>query len=174
MNWKDVEEKNFSMICRAFLKLARIKYLIPHMLNVEFLEELIKATIPPMTGEEYSFFEENHEIIRTYESDKNFQNTQCEPKEGEPGLLFQEFIFLLGRIACNCVNTSDNIAGKLNDFFVEKLNFHRAHDIQKSNITYDDVTRKFAHPGAGSDEEDIFSDEEEDEDWESEGELDEQ
>jgi hypothetical protein len=45
------------------------------MLNVEFMEELVKATIPPMTGEEYTFFEENHEIIRTYESDKNFQTT---------------------------------------------------------------------------------------------------
>ncbi len=42
------------------------------MLNVEFLEELIKATIPPMTSEEYTFFEENHEIIRTYESDKQY------------------------------------------------------------------------------------------------------
>ena len=72
MNWKDIEEKNFAMICRSFLKMSRIKYLIPHMLNVEFMEELIKATIPPMTGEEYTFFEENHEIIRTYESDKNF------------------------------------------------------------------------------------------------------
>ncbi len=81
-------------------------------------------------------------------------------------------MFLLGRIACNCVNTSDNIAGKLNDFFVEKLGFHRAHDIQKSNMTYDDVTKKFT--GAGSDEEDIFSDEEGDEGWETESELDEQ
>jgi hypothetical protein len=67
MSWRDVEEKSMIMISRCFLKLARIKFLIPHMLNVEFLEELIKATIPPMTGEEYSYFEENHEIIRTYE-----------------------------------------------------------------------------------------------------------
>ena len=63
------------MICRCFLKLARVKFLIPHMLNVEFLEELIKATIPPMTAEEYSFFEEAHEIIRTYDSDKNYQTS---------------------------------------------------------------------------------------------------
>ena len=144
------------------------------MLNVELMEVLIKATIPPMTGEEYSFFEENHEIIRTYESDKNFQTTQCEPKDGEPGLLFHEFIFLLGRIACNCVNTSDNIAGKLNDFFVEKLGFHRLLDINRSHMTYDDVTKKFAHTGAGSDEEDIFSDEEGEEGWETESEMDEQ
>jgi hypothetical protein len=45
--------------------------------------------------------------------------------EGEPGLLFHEFIFLLGRIAANCVTTSSNIAGKLSDFFVEKLSFHK-------------------------------------------------
>lgn len=72
VSWRDIEEKNIVMICRCFLKLARVKFLIPHMLNVEFLEELIKATIPPMTADEYSFFEESHEIIRTYEADKNY------------------------------------------------------------------------------------------------------
>jgi hypothetical protein len=65
-----------------------------------------------MTGDEYNFFESN-EIIRAYEVDKSYQTTLCEPAEGEPGLLFHEFIFLLGRIACNCVNTSDSIGGKL-------------------------------------------------------------
>lgn len=143
------------------------------MLNVEFLEELVKATIPPMTAEEYAFFEENHEIVRTYEADKNYQTTQCEPKVGEPGLLFHEFIFVLGRIACNCVNTSDNIAGKLGDFFVEKLGFHKAQSINKALLNYDDVTRRMSY-GKGSDDEDIFSDEEEEEGWESEEELDEQ
>ena len=73
-----------------------------------------------MTSEEYQFFEAN-EIIRAYESDKNYQTTSCEPMEGEPGLLFHEFIFLLGRIACTCVQTSETIGGKLQDFFVEKL-----------------------------------------------------
>lgn len=56
-----------TMICRCFLKLARMKDIVNHMLNVEFLEEIIKATIPPMTAEEYAFFEETHEIIRTCE-----------------------------------------------------------------------------------------------------------
>lgn len=44
-----------------------MKDIVNHMLNVEFLEEIIKATIPPMTAEEYAFFEETHEIIRTCE-----------------------------------------------------------------------------------------------------------
>ena len=41
-------------------------------------------------------------------------------------------------------------------------------------MTYDEITKKFVHPAAGgSDDEDIFSDEEGDEEWESEEELDE-
>ena len=86
----------------------------------------------------------------------------CEPLEGEPGLLFHEFIFVLGRIACNCVNTSDNISGKLNDFFVEKLGFHKVLDAQRAHVTYDDITKKMYM----SDDEGIFSDED-DEGWES-------
>ena len=83
--------------------------------------------------------------------------------------MFHEFIFLLGRIAVNCVNTSDNIAGKLNDFFVEKLSFHKVADVQKAQFTYDDITKKLYM----SDDEGIFSDEDE-EGWETdEPELDE-
>ena len=89
--------------------------------------------------------------------------------------MFHEFIFVIGRIACNCVNTSDNIAGKLNDFFVEKLSFHKSQSINKTPLNYDDVSKKLAYAGGhGSEDEDIFSDEEGDEDWESETELDEQ
>lgn len=56
LGWRDVEEKNLTMICRCFLKLSRHNYLIPHMFNVESLQEFLKATIPPMTSEEYNFF----------------------------------------------------------------------------------------------------------------------
>jgi hypothetical protein len=90
-----------------------------------------------------------------------------EPYEGEPGLLFHEFVFLLGRIACNRVNTSDTIAGKISDFFVEKLSFHRV-DSNKGLLTYEDITKRLYM----SDDEGIFSDEDE-EGWESEEEMDE-
>lgn len=53
--------------------------------------------------------------------------------------MFHEFIFLLGRIACNCVNTSDSIGGKLQDFFVEKLNFHKVLDQSKALLTYEEI-----------------------------------
>ena len=125
-----------------------------------------------MTSEEYNFFGTG-QIIGAYENDKNYQTTLCEPMEGEPGLLFHEFIFLLGRIASNCVNTADSISGKLNNFFIEKLQFHPVQDTHKANITYEDITKKMYM----SDDEGIFSDEDDgEEEWESgeEDEMDEQ
>ena len=124
INWKYVEENDITMIARCFLKLCRHKFLIPHMFNVESLQSFLKATIPPLSKEECDFFD-NNDIIRAYEQDKNYQTTLCEPLDSEPGLLFHEFIFLLGRIACNCVSTAPDIAGKLTNFFVEKLSFRK-------------------------------------------------
>ena len=86
--------------------------------------------------------------------------------------MFHEYIFLLGRIACNCVNTSETISGKLQDFFVEKLQFRKVIDADKAHFTYDDLTKKAYN--SDDEGEDIFSDEEEGEDWESEEEMDEQ
>jgi hypothetical protein len=34
----------------------------------------MKATIPPLTGAEFQFFEQN-ELVQAYEGDKNYQNT---------------------------------------------------------------------------------------------------
>ena len=44
-------------------------------------------------------------------------------------MLFHEFIFCLGRIANDCIHTSDSIQDKLRDFFVEKLNFKGIEDV---------------------------------------------
>jgi hypothetical protein len=37
INWREIEDKGIKMISRCFLKLARFKFLIPHMFNVEDL-----------------------------------------------------------------------------------------------------------------------------------------
>jgi hypothetical protein len=44
---------------------------------------------------------------------------------GEPGLLFHEFIFLMGLIALNYMGTNPSTSNLIEDFFVEKLNFTR-------------------------------------------------
>jgi hypothetical protein len=111
------------------------------MFNIEDMQSYLKATIPPVSSEEYKFFESN-EIIRFYEADMVQPVSSCEPKLGEPGLLFHEFVFLLSRIAIMNVNTSGTVSGKLNDFFVEKLGFARVLDIHKARVTFEDITRK--------------------------------
>jgi hypothetical protein len=66
INWKDICDKNLPMITRCFVKMAREKELIPHMFNIEDMQTYLKATIPPITSEEYQYFE-NIEIVRFYE-----------------------------------------------------------------------------------------------------------
>jgi len=53
----------------------------------------------------------------------------CEPIEGEPGLLYHEFLIVLGRIAINYIKTSETVSGRLEDFFVEKLNFRKQGEV---------------------------------------------
>jgi len=141
MSWKDTSDKNLPMITRCFVKMARVKELIPHMFNIEDMQSYLKATIPPITGEEYQFFE-NNEVIRFYEQDMVAPVVVCDPRVGEPGLLFHEFIFLLSRIALANVNTSGNVSGKLNDFFSEKLGFQRVIDVLRARVTFEDIARR--------------------------------
>lgn len=68
INWKDIAEKNEPMLARCFIKLAKAKYLIPHMFNIEDMQSYLKATIPPVTSDEYEYFQEN-QIIAFYEAD---------------------------------------------------------------------------------------------------------
>ena len=110
------------MICRCFLKLARYNFLVPLMVHIDTLNSYIEDTIPPITTDENNFFRES-KLIEAYESDKNYQTTLVDPVSGEPGLLFHEFIYLLGMIAYHCCNTAPDIGGRLENFFVEKLNF---------------------------------------------------
>ena len=107
-------------------------------------------------------------MIRFYELDMAAPVVVCEPKVGEPGLLFHEFIFLLSRIAIANVNTSGSVSGKLNDFFTEKLGFQRVVDILRARVTFDDIRQRLSQP---DDEGDQYGSEDEgdDEEWDSDG-----
>ena len=155
------------MLIKCFIKMAKGKYMIPHMFNIEDMQAYLKATIPPLTSEEYQYFE-NNEAIRFYEADMTSPVAVCEPKLGEPTLLFHEFVFLLSRIAISKVKTSGSISGNLNDFFVEKLGFSRVTEIHKARITFEDITRKL---NQSDDEGEYYGSEEgdEDEEWDSDG-----
>lgn len=82
----------------AFLKMCRKKELIPHSLNIECLQQLIKQVVTPMDNAEYEYLVEKKMLLEVYNNDNN-PNSHCEPLPGEPGLLFHEFIFLLAMMA---------------------------------------------------------------------------
>jgi hypothetical protein len=165
LNWRDIAEKNVPMLTRLFVKLSKAKLFIPYMFNIEDLQSYLKATVPPLTTEEYQFFE-NNDVIRFYEDDMKEPVVRVDPKPGEPGLLFHEFVFLLARIAITNVTTSSSVSGKLNDFFKEKLKFNEVIDIHRARITYDDIIRRLE----GGGESDLGSEEEggSGEEWDSE------
>jgi len=71
-------------------------------------------------------------LLKIYNEDTNPQQTTCEPLNGEPGLLFHEFIFLLGLIAVSHMETSALVSQKIEDFFVEKLNFRPSNSIKQA------------------------------------------
>lgn len=71
VGWKDVEEKNISMIARSFLKLCRYYYLIPHLLNIEQLHEYLEQTLPPYSSGEIEFYHRKI-LIKAFDEDKNY------------------------------------------------------------------------------------------------------
>jgi hypothetical protein len=168
VNWKDIEVKNFSMITKCFVKMIKNKKLIPHMFNVEDMQSYLKATIPPLTADEYKFFE-NNEIIRFYETDMTAPHGLCDPGVGEPGLLLHEFIFMLARIALNHKKTKGDFAGRIHDLLFEDLGFPDI-DYRKPCLNFEDVTRRI-NPRRKGDDDEEDEDEYGDEEWDSGDEI---
>ena len=80
--------------------------MIPHMMNIESLDDLlIKRVLTPRTNEEEVYMVEKKRLQKIYAEDMNPNESQILPEEGEPGLLFHEFIILLGVIAIECSGT---------------------------------------------------------------------
>ena len=100
------------MMVRCFLKFCRIYHLIPHLFNIEGLQEFLYQVIvsrelpqPPRSKEEVQFFE-NFTIIKEYEHDITYETSKVDITLIEPTLYFHEFLFLLAKIALNCVETT--------------------------------------------------------------------
>jgi hypothetical protein len=68
----------------------------------------------------------------------NPSQTSCEPVSGEPGLLFHEFIFLLGLVALNFMTLASSTSILIENFFVEKLNFTKV-DSDTKLKTYEEL-----------------------------------
>lgn len=101
--------------------------------------------MPPITNEEHEFYEQK-KLCKAYDEDKEWQSTIVEPQMNanreiiEPALHFHEFLFLLGLIAYNCIDSKDSISEKLKAFYIQKLLFKQASEAQMArDLTYDQV-----------------------------------
>ena len=94
-----------------------------------------------MTNEEYDYLIEQKSLLNIYAEDKNPMGGECLPKDGEPGLLFHEFIILLGLIAINCSGTSANEDTNIEDFFCDTLGFTRIPEEKRKFKAFDDFLK---------------------------------
>ena len=118
---KQIIEKNLGISARNFLRYCRICSLIPHTLNIESLQETIKAVCPPQDKEELSYYS-NSILIKSYETDLNyFELFPLEPIPGEPTLTLYHLQLALGRIALENIKDSQDSNEKIMILFEEKL-----------------------------------------------------
>ena len=69
-NWKEIEEKKVTMVVSAFLKMCRVKHMIPNLLNIESLDELMcKRILTPMTNEENEYMVVKKRLLSIYAED---------------------------------------------------------------------------------------------------------
>lgn len=99
------------------------------MFNIEALQEILLSIIPPLHKEEYDYFHQE-KIVAQYEKEKRYISSSYEFIDGEPELLFHEFIFTLGKIALTTVTVTDaeTLTDKLKVLFVERLRFPEISD----------------------------------------------
>ena len=103
VDWKTIAKNNLGIRARDFLRFCRIANLIPHLFNVENLQESMMAALPPKNIFEKQFYERNV-LTEHYENERNYAAMEfLNHIEGEPILRLHEFCLLLGIIAIGYV-----------------------------------------------------------------------
>ena len=115
-----------------------------------------------MTNEEHEYMIEKKRLFQIYNEDVNPNESMCLPENGEPGLLFHEFIILLGLIAINCSSTSAIAHVSIENFLVDTLDFNRVPEEKRRFRAFDDYLKKRAVKKHGEDDGDDIDEEDED------------
>jgi hypothetical protein len=132
INWKELSDKNLGILTGSFLYFCCEYYLIPHMFNVEALQQILMSVVPPLHKEEYEYYN-NSRLVTQYEDDRKKISTFYEFVDGEPMILLHEFMFVLGKIAYTAVTVPDaeTLSDKIKVFFIEKLGFPAIDDVEE-------------------------------------------
>lgn len=106
VNWKEIEDKRLGLSCKSVLVICKQRNIIPNYINVETLNDFLGATIPPLTGDEYEYFNQ-FQVVKDYETDpvvKGDKRKQIVPNKNEPYLQYHEFLMLVGRMAISNIH----------------------------------------------------------------------
>lgn len=65
----------------------------------------MEQTLPPITNGEQDFYTKDM-LRKAYDDDKDYQTSMIDEQDEEPALHFHEFLFLLGLIAHDRINSN--------------------------------------------------------------------
>jgi hypothetical protein len=92
---REVQLQNKKMTAVSFIRFLKEADILPHLINVEHVEEILNRVVPSVNPKENEFYYK-HFLVDCYSRDLDNQEVRS---EGDPGLLLFEFMFSLARIA---------------------------------------------------------------------------
>ena len=95
LNMREIELQNKKMSAVSFMRFLKEAEIVPHLINVEHVEDLLSKVVPPINPRENEFYY-RHFLVESYSKDLDNPDLK---HEGDPGLLLFEFMFMIGRIA---------------------------------------------------------------------------
>ncbi len=122
------------MSALAFIRFLKQADVVPHLINVEHVEDILSKVVPP-TGIKQSEFYYKHFLVDSYS--KDLDNSELK-HEGDPGLILFEFEFALSRIAIETSKQTDNTKKVydliLNKFFGGYLGLRKNDQIKDKSV----------------------------------------
>lgn len=95
LSQREVELQNKKMTAVSFIRFLKEADILPHLINVEHVEEILSRIVPSVNPKENEFYYK-HFLVDCYS--KDLDNSEIK-SEGDPGLLLFEFMFAIARIA---------------------------------------------------------------------------
>lgn len=95
LSHREIELQGKKMTALGFVRFLKEADVVPHLVNVEHVEEILSRVVPPTVPRESEFYYK-HFLVDCYSKDLDNEDLR---HEGDPGLLLFEFQLCLCRIA---------------------------------------------------------------------------
>lgn len=104
LNEREIDLQNKKMTAVSFLRFLKEAEIVPHLINIEHVEECLTRIVPASVPRETEFFYK-HFLVDVYA--KDVDKLSEIKHDGDPGLLFFEFQFMLARMSWEIYRDTD-------------------------------------------------------------------